>query len=83
VQHQHPRERSERGSPTAKPTAEPSAFFIDVFAPSGSPEANPRRKKVAPCIQHVSENPSTHNSFNRADKLNENGEPMKPDESER
>jgi len=51
MQHQHPRERSERGSWTARPKAEPSAFFIDVFAPSGSPEANPRRKKVAPCIQ--------------------------------
>jgi hypothetical protein len=51
MQHQHPRERSERGSRTARPEAEPSAFFIDVFAPRGSPEANPRRKKVARCIQ--------------------------------
>jgi len=52
MQHQHPRERSERGSRTARPEAEQSAFFIDVFALSGSPEANPRRKKVAPSMQH-------------------------------
>jgi len=42
-----PREQSEHGSPTARPKAESSAFFIEVFAPSGSPQANPRRKKFA------------------------------------
>jgi len=30
--HQHPREQSERGSPTARQEAEPSAFFTHVFA---------------------------------------------------
>ena len=59
-QQEHPRERSERGSRTAGSEAEPSAFSIDVFAPSGSPEANPRRKKVALCIQQGPEElPST------------------------
>ena len=50
MQQSYPRERSERGSRTARPKAEQSAFFIEGFAPSGSPRANPRPKKFAPRI---------------------------------
>jgi len=55
VCHQHLHERSERGSPRARLKAEPSAFFIEVFAPSGSrsePEAEKVRRSQS-CILEV------------------------------
>jgi len=48
TEHWHPRERSDRGSPTARPVVEPSAFFTDVFrgAVPAAKRGHPTMKKV-------------------------------------